>query len=84
MKTSFYCSSFSFILLFIASLSMNTTGQPVADIGLKSNGDAWQFYRSPDEEKPMPRVLLIGDSIVNGYRQTVRTELNDKALVMYG
>ena len=49
--------------------------QEVADIGLETNGDAWQFYRTPPSGPSLPRVLLIGDSIVNGYRGAVCQEL---------
>jgi len=49
--------------------------QEVADIGLETNGDAWQFYRASPSEPSLPRVLLIGDSIVNGYRGAVCQEL---------
>ena len=49
--------------------------QEAADIGLETNGDAWQFYRTADANPELPRVLLIGDSIVNGYRGTVCQEL---------
>lgn len=55
--------------------------QTVRDIGLRSNGDAWQFYRGETTDASLPRVLLIGDSIVNGYRHTVVKELKDKAVV---
>ncbi len=40
------------------------------DIGLHSDGGAWQFYRqAPNGD--LPRVLLIGDSIMNGYNAQV-------------
>lgn len=41
----------------------------------------WGFYRSADVGKGLPRVLLIGDSIVYGYRRTVEAELKGKAAV---
>ena len=66
------------VLLGIAGFGM--AGQEVADIGLETNGDAWQFYAAP-KDPSLPRVLLIGDSIVNGYRGTVCAELAGVACV---
>ena len=50
-------------------------GQQAGSIGLETANDAWQFYRSVPLEPSLPRVLLIGDSIVNGYRAVVCREL---------
>lgn len=56
-------------------------GQKTEDIGLETNGDAWQFYSATPKDPALPRVLLIGDSIVNGYRGTVCEELAGAASV---
>jgi len=50
------------------------------DIGLHSDGGAWQFYRQ-ETSGDLPRVLLMGDSIMNGYRGRVIAALKDKAVV---
>ena len=75
VNTRFYLSvaMVSAILFGIASTSM--AEQKVADIGLETNSDAWQFYRATPQDPALPRVLLIGDSIVNGYRGPVCQEL---------
>jgi lysophospholipase L1-like esterase len=50
------------------------------DPRLHPDGQGWGFYPSPDQAD-LPRVLLIGDSIANGYRGTVAAELKGKAVV---
>jgi hypothetical protein len=55
--------------------------QNAEDIGLKSAGDAWQFYRVARPDPSLPKVLLIGDSITNGYRNTVIQKLAGEANV---
>ncbi len=68
--------------LFVLGIALVCTArQEVADIGLETNGDAWQFYRTAPSDSALPRVLLIGDSIVNGYRGTVCQELTGIATV---
>lgn len=42
---------------------------------------AWKFYPAAKAETALPRVLLIGDSICNGYRGIVSRELKGKATV---
>jgi lysophospholipase L1-like esterase len=41
----------------------------------------WGFRPAPDTNSQLPRVLLIGDSIVGGYGERVITNLNCKARV---
>jgi hypothetical protein len=65
----------------IALVTPAVARQEIADIGLETNGDAWQFYRATPQDPDLPRVLLIGDSIVNGYRGTVCKELDGLANV---
>jgi hypothetical protein len=51
-------------------------------LGLTPGGPGgWGFYPAAKSDAPLPRVLLIGDSIVNGYRGTVIRELKGKAVV---
>ncbi len=51
-------------------------------LGLATSGKgAWQFYPAAQTDPQLPRVLLIGDSITNGYRSAVARELNGIASV---
>jgi hypothetical protein len=51
-------------------------------LGLTTGGQgAWNFYPARNRDPALPRVLLIGDSIVNGYRAVVIRELKGKASV---
>jgi hypothetical protein len=51
-------------------------------LGLTTGGSgAWQFYPAANRDPALPRVLLIGDSICNGYRGVVSRELAGKATV---
>jgi hypothetical protein len=48
---------------------------------LHSDGSPWGFHQAKIEDPTRPRVLLIGDSILNGYRQYVVEELDGEAYV---
>jgi hypothetical protein len=37
------------------------------DTRVQSNGQPWRFAKAPGTDPKLPRVLLIGDSILNGY-----------------
>ena len=51
-------------------------------LGLTTGGNgAWKFYPAEKPTPGLPRVLLIGDSIVNGYRAAVIRELKGRANV---
>jgi len=47
----------------------------------KAGPGAWGVHSSTDTDPKLPRVLLIGDSIVNGYRGPVAKVLEGKARV---
>jgi len=51
------------------------------DIGLVFCDGPWRFYAASVEDKCLSRVLLIGDSIMNGYRGAVGAGLKGKANV---
>jgi hypothetical protein len=51
------------------------------DKSLHSDGSPWQLHQAEIEDATRPRVLLIGDSILNGYRDLVVRELDDEAYV---
>jgi hypothetical protein len=42
---------------------------------------AWKLYPAQNVDPKLPRVLIIGDSICNGYRHTVVAKLKGKANV---
>lgn len=50
-------------------------------LGLHSNGKPWGIYKSGEKDVSLPRVLLIGDSIVNSYRGSVGKALAGKVAV---
>lgn len=50
------------------------------DPGLHSDGGPWRFYPAENPDQT-PKVLLIGDSIMNGYRGKVAAGLQGKASV---
>jgi hypothetical protein len=52
-----------------------------ADPRLHPDGQGWGFHRAPSGDPQLPRVLLIGDSIANGYHATVAAQLKGKAVV---
>jgi hypothetical protein len=52
-----------------------------SDPRLHANGGNWGFKPSPVKDPQLPHVLLIGDSVANGYSKTVISELEKKATV---
>jgi len=72
--------------LFALLLSLPTlthAAQPApARIALKSDSKdgTWRFYPAPGDSR-LRRVLLIGDSIMNGYRHGVAAQLKGRATV---
>jgi lysophospholipase L1-like esterase len=51
------------------------------DLGLHSDGGQWNFIAAKDRAAAPHRVLLIGDSIMNGYRGKVIAGLKGKSAV---
>jgi len=69
---------------FAILLMLGTAVITVADddaLGLHPDGAPWGVNRSGQSDSDLPRVLLIGDSIVNGYFGLVRDALNGEAVV---
>lgn len=53
------------------------------DPRIQSDGKPWGINKATVRDPALPRVLLIGDSILNGYANTVIHRLNGKAYVDY-
>jgi hypothetical protein len=70
---------FTALALFITGLSL-AAAPTDKDIGLRSDSGRWKFYRDKGTAR-LPRVLLIGDSIMKGYRSRAIAALKGKALV---
>ncbi len=74
----------SLLLILTASLSAAdlTKNPPVeTDPRLQSNGKGWRLDQATIKDAKLPRVLLIGDSILNGYQAAVVAALKGKANV---
>jgi lysophospholipase L1-like esterase len=61
------------------SQKLPTAREP--DARLQADGKGWRLDRAKITDASRPRVLLIGDSILNGYGKQVITALNGKAYV---
>ncbi len=68
-----------------------TAGEPAkstapveTDTRLHADGKGWRVDRAKISDAKRPRVLLIGDSILNGYLKAVVPELEGKAYVDAG
>lgn len=57
------------------------SGAKESDARLQSDGKGWRLDRAKITDALRPRVLLIGDSILNGYGKQVTTALAGKAYV---
>ena len=51
------------------------------DSRLHSDGSPWRFDKAPSADPALPRVLLVGDSILNGYLPAARNLLAGVASV---
>ena len=57
------------------------TAAAEADARLHSDGKGWRLDQAKIVDPKLPRVLLIGDSILNGYLKAVSQALEGKAYV---
>ena len=75
----------SLLLVFQATLHADDLRKlPVAaepDARLQADGKGWRLDRAKVTDSTRPRVLLIGDSILNGYGRQVMSALAGKAHV---
>ena len=74
--------SLPLILLSLLAAALPCRGAPQeSDARLQSDGQGWRLDRAKITDPKRPRVLLIGDSILNGYLKTVVAALDGKAYV---
>ena len=70
------------IFLFIFYTG-NLFCQTDEELELHSEGDPWNFYPTKEYNAKLPNVLLIGNSVMNGFKNTVSPELKGKMNVDY-
>ena len=70
------------IFLFIFSVG-NLFSQTDEELGLHSEDGPWNFYPTKEYNAKLPNILLIGNSVMNGYHHFVIDSLKDKANVDY-
>ena len=72
-------------VLFALAISSMTYAQdtpPVeTDARLHSNGNGWKLNQAKVVDQSLPRVLLMGDSILAGYQKHVIEGLKNKAYI---
>ncbi len=74
---------FAWAVLFLASSIAIHAGEAPkeADSRLHSDGKGWGLDKAKIADEKRPRVLLVGDSILNGYGKKVVAALDGKAYV---
>ncbi|WP_347840591.1 SGNH/GDSL hydrolase family protein [uncultured Draconibacterium sp.] len=73
-------------LLFLSTLLLTFCGafsQTDEELGLHSEGGAWSFFPAKEKNDSLKKVLLIGDSVMNGFHQSVIDSLKKCASVDY-
>jgi len=69
-----------FLWAFLACASLSACAEE-PDKRLHADGKGWKLEKAVVFDKKRPRVLLIGDSILNGYKNQVVKALEGKAYV---
>ncbi len=69
-----------FLFVFSASSLFSQTDE---ELGLHSEGGPWDFYPTKEYNPELPNVLLIGNSVMNGYKNTVIPGLKGETNVDY-
>lgn len=72
---------FGMIPEFAYSQSAHSVEQADKKLGLTADGGHWGFHGAVGPDSSLPNVLLIGDSILQGYRTEVISQLQGKANV---
>lgn len=72
------------ILLTVFTLQFGVANaQTDEQLGLHSEGGPWQFYPAKEKKNSLKNVLLIGDSVMNGFHKSVIDSLKKIANVDY-
>ncbi len=69
--------------LFFLLAVLSTVAQTDEELGLHSEDGPWNFYPTKTYNPKLPNVLLIGNSVMNGYKNTVIRGLKGKTNVDY-
>jgi hypothetical protein len=72
------------LVSLLVTVSVTFAQEPVtkkSDLRLQANGPNWRIQRAAVIDPKLPRVLLMGDSILNGYPPAVTKAVNGKANV---
>ncbi|MBI9064318.1 MAG: SGNH/GDSL hydrolase family protein [Marinilabiliaceae bacterium] len=73
-----------FVSIFLLLISAGSLfSQADKELGLHSEGGPWKFYPATEVNDTLPKVLLIGDSVMNGYHQSVIDSLKGSVNVDY-
>ncbi len=73
----------SILFLFFVLIFFSSIGQTDEELGLHSEGGPWNFYPSKAYNPQLSNVLLIGNSVMNGYKNTIIAGLREQANVDY-
>ena len=77
-----FCKAGLFVFIMVAMAGVTTWAAPPKDSGqAKGPGPGWGFKRISNTDPKLPRILLVGDSIANGYHKRVAELLKGKANV---
>ena len=71
------------ILTVLISQFGFTQAQSDEQLGLHSEGGPWKFYPAKEKSEDLSKVLLIGNSVMNGFHQSVIDSLKGIADVDY-
>lgn len=82
LSARFTAAIFLFASFASHSADAPKTATPVeSDKRLQADGPGWRLDKAKVTDPKLPRLLLIGDSILNGYGKAVTTALEGKAFV---
>ena len=70
---------YAIVALLIGTIAM--AGSDDDRLGLHADDGVWGFHGCAEKVVELPTVLVIGDSIVNGYREPLKSALRGKANV---
>jgi len=78
------CALATLLLVSLTALRAADAAKPAAaetDTRLHADGKGWRLDKAKVTDPKRPRVLLIGDSILNGYLKSTTAALDGKAYV---